>query len=83
MTMPGGRTEILPDFTPLRISPRGWSQPIWQRPLILLGFPESHWPRDCQAILSQVRGEQGVVALDEGHAMWSLLTRNPDLIAVK
>jgi hypothetical protein len=44
----------------------GWSQPIWQRPFILLGFPEWRWPRYCQAILSQVRGEQGAVALDEG-----------------
>jgi hypothetical protein len=44
----------------------GWSQPIWQRPLILLGFPEWRWPRYCQAILSQVRSEQGVVALDGG-----------------
>jgi hypothetical protein len=40
----------------------------------LLGFPEWRVPRYCQAILSQVRGEQGVVALDEGYAMYLIST---------
>jgi hypothetical protein len=42
--------------------------------LILLGFPEWRWPRYCQAILSQLRDEQGVVALDEAHVMYLIST---------
>jgi hypothetical protein len=86
-------TEIFDGFEEGREQPRmgveeaagssGWSQPIWQRPLILLGFPEWRGPRYCQAILSQVRGEQGVEALDEGHAMYLISTvRKPAGIAV-
>jgi hypothetical protein len=37
---------------PDRFDSPGWSQAIWQRPLILLGFPEWRWPQYCQAILS-------------------------------
>ena len=46
----------------------GWSQPVWQRPLILLGFPEWRWPRYCQGRIGRV------VALDEAHAIYLIST---------
>ena len=45
---------------PDRFDSPGWSQPTWQRSLLLLGSLNWRWPRYCQAILSQVRGEHGL-----------------------